>query len=82
VSERDHDTNSHGNYRQGRERTMACYVHGSRGTRSAEAGSSPEDVAIEIRTKSASWPWNLSTVPTGGPSGKRDPENLYGCYKG
>ena len=33
--------------------------------------SSPLDVAIEKKTTGASWPWNLSTVPTGTVSGRR-----------
>ena len=36
----------------------------SSGIRFAEADRRPEDVAIEISTTAASWPWNLSTVPT------------------
>ena len=31
--------------------------------------SSPDEVAIEKNTTGASWPWNLSTVPTRTPSG-------------
>ncbi len=33
--------------------------------------SAPLDVAIEKNTTAASWPWNLSTVPTRTPSGRR-----------
>ena len=33
--------------------------------------SSPLEVAIEKKTTWASWPWNLSTVPTRTPSGRR-----------
>ena len=36
----------------------------SRGNSICRGRSSPEDVAIEISTTAASWPWNLSTVPT------------------
>ena len=33
--------------------------------------SAPLDVAIEKKTTGASWPWNLSTVPTRAPRGQR-----------
>ncbi len=35
--------------------------------------SSPLEVAIEKKHTAASWPWNLSTVPTRTPAGQRAP---------
>ena len=59
-------------YARHRAREIATFSRLRESRNSRPRGtSSPLELAIEKMTTSASWPWNLSTVPTRAPRGQR-----------